>query len=59
MTARKFSFSNVVDNFGVMIMKLQSRGCSCEGFRTSQESVRNWQELQLKAPPEKSAGLSV
>jgi len=29
MTARKFSFSDVVDNSGVMLMKLQSRGCTC------------------------------
>ena len=37
MTARKFSFSNVVDNFGVMVMKLQSRGCSCYIFRVESE----------------------
>jgi hypothetical protein len=29
MTVRKFSFSDVVDNSGVMLMKLQSRGCTC------------------------------
>jgi hypothetical protein len=29
MTTRQISFSDAVDNFGVMLMKLQSRGCSC------------------------------
>ena len=29
MAIQKFIISDAVDNFGVMIIKLQSRGCSC------------------------------
>ena len=37
ITTRKSIFSDAVDNFGVMVMKLQSRGCSCYIFRVESE----------------------